>query len=105
MKYLNKEGRARFVEVGYFGVVDLDKLPIRLEVGKYSVDIIWDNNPLYDEDILTIVHYNSSESLMPLDFGGTYANVIREISDEELIKEMNMLKDKVEQIEQILEVQ
>lgn len=105
MKYLNKEGRARFVEVEDFGVVDLDKLPIRLEVGKYSVDIIWDDNPLYDEDILTIVHYNSSESLMPLDFGGTYANVIREISDEELIKEMNMLKDKVEQIEQILEVQ
>lgn len=104
MVYVNKKDRARFVEVDYFGIIDLEKLPIELEVDEYNVEILWDEHSPYDGEVLTIVHQNKSESLMSLDFGGTYANVIREISDEDLIKEMNILKYKVEQVEQILEV-
>ena len=58
MKYLNKEGRARFVEVEDFGVVDLDRVPVSIEKDGQHFTLIWDGRSQHQEDVLAVIYHD-----------------------------------------------
>lgn len=104
MKYLNKERRARFVEVEDFGVVDLDRIPVSIEKDGQHFTLIWDGRSQHQEDVLAVIyhdinlHYGGIPSLV----GNMDANVIREINEGELAEEINYIKHRLEKIEKRL---
>ena len=102
MKYLNKEGRARFVEVEDFGVVDLDRLPVSTEKGGQHLTLIWDGRSQHQEDVLAVIYHDINpyyDALSPF-YENMDANVIREINEGELIEEINDIKYRLEKIEE-----
>lgn len=106
MKYLNKKGRARFVEVEDFGVVDLDRVPVSIEKDGQHFTLIWDGRSQHQEDVLSVSYYDMNpyyDALLP-SIGNMDANVIREINEGELAEEINYIKYRLEKIEKILEV-
>ena len=105
MKYLNKKGRARFVEVEDFGVVDLDRVPVSIEKDGQHFTLIWDGRSQHKEDVLAVSYYDMNpyyDALLP-SIGNMDANVIREINEGELIEEINYIKYRLEKIEKVLE--
>ena len=104
MKYLNKKGRARFVEVEDFGVVDLDKLPVVIKKGGQHLTLIWDSRSQHQEDVLAVTYYDMCPyyaGLSPF-IENMDANVIREINIGELVEEINYIKYKLKKIEERL---
>ena len=106
MKYLNKKGRARFVEVEDFGVVDLDRVPVSIEKDGQHFTLIWDGRSQHKEDVLAVTYYDMNPYYggIPSLIGNMDANVIREINEGELAEEINYIKHRLEKIEKILEV-
>lgn len=104
MKYLNKEGRARFVEVEDFGIVDLDRLPVSIEKNGQHFSLIWDGRSQHQEDVLAVIYHdvNPYYGGIPLFIGNMDANVIREINEGELIEEINDIKYRLKKIEERL---
>ena len=105
MKYLNKKGRARFVEVEDFGVVDLDRVPVSIEKDGQHFTLIWDGRSQHQEDVLAVTYYDMCPyyaGLSPF-IENEDANVIREINEGELIEEINYIKHRLEKIEEMLE--
>ena len=106
MKYLNKKGRARFVEVEDFGVVDLDRVPVSIEKDGQHFTLIWDGRSQHQEDVLAVIYHdiNLHHGVITSLVGNMDANVIREINEGELAEEINYIKHRLEKIEEILGV-
>lgn len=104
MKYLNKKGRARFVEVEDFGVVDLDRVPVSIEKDGQHFTLIWDGRSQHQEDVLAVIYHDMNPHYggIPSLIGNMDANVIREINEGELAEEINYIKYRLEDIEKRL---
>ena len=105
MKYLNKKGRARFVEVEDFGVVDLDRVPVSIEKDGQHFTLIWDGRSQHQEDVLAVIYHDINPHYAGLSpfIENEDANVIREINEGELAEEINYIKHRLEKIEKVLE--